>query len=33
MWRIFRQLRYEPAIEVLGLDGIYQFLSVRKASH
>lgn len=30
--RIFRELGYEPAVEVLGLDGIYQSLSVRRAS-
>jgi len=30
---IFRELGYEPAVEVLGVDGIYQFVSVRKASH
>jgi hypothetical protein len=29
--RIFRELGYEPEVEVLGLDGIYQFVSVRKA--
>jgi ubiquinone/menaquinone biosynthesis C-methylase UbiE len=30
---LFRDLGYEPAVEVLGADGIYQFVSVRKASH
>lgn len=30
---VFRELSYEPAVEVLGLDGIYQFLRVRKANH
>lgn len=29
--RIFTELGYEPAVEVLGVDGIYQFVSVRRA--
>lgn len=30
---IFRELGYEATVEVLGVDGIYQFVSVTKASH